>query len=142
MRKVYMLKHSRPMGEDAWSTELIGFYSPISKAEETIEKFKNITGFHDYPDDFVIEEWDVDIDDFNDIAGDYTGSVFYLAHEYYDGTEFDYITDLGVYSRFKKAKRAKAKYKMISKFIAYPDGFSIDEYEINKEHWTEGFYTY
>ena len=27
-------------------------------------------------------------------------------------------------------------------FINYPDGFSIDEYEIDKPEWTEGFFTF
>ncbi|MFT9057373.1 MAG: hypothetical protein ABF449_12320, partial [Ethanoligenens sp.] len=64
MIKVYMLEHKRETGSDGneliYSSKLIGFYSSRKKAEETIEKYKNIEGFKDYPDGFVIMEYEVD----------------------------------------------------------------------------------
>jgi len=66
-------------------------------------------------------------------------SVFYLAHEWYDG-EYDYITDIAVYSTLEKAEKALKRLKRHKKFKDHPEGFGIDEYEIDKDHWTEGFF--
>lgn len=142
LKVIYMLTHSRSVEEDVHDTKLIGFYSSRQNAEKVIKRYKSITGFCDYPEDFVIEEWEANVDDFNDICGDFKYTVFYLAHEYYDGVEYDYVTDIGVYSTLKKAERAMSKYRKLPQFKEYTDGFSIDEYEIDKDHWTEGFDTY
>ena len=62
---VYMLKHARLVEEGATNGKLIGFYSSMDKVNEVIERYKHITGFKDYPDDFVVEEMEVDFDDFD-----------------------------------------------------------------------------
>ena len=64
MKFVYMLSHSRAFNEETRSTILIGIYSSIEKAEDTISRYKSIEGFCDYPNDFSIEEMEVDFDDF------------------------------------------------------------------------------
>jgi len=66
-------------------------------------------------------------------------TVFYLAHEWYDG-EYDYVTDIAVYSTLGKAEKALCKFKNHEKFKEHPEGFSIDEYDIDEDHWTEGFF--
>ncbi len=134
-----MLLHSRPVDEDAHETFLIGFYSSHQKAQDVIERYKNIDGFRNHPKDFAIEEWEVDVDDFNRQGGDYNGKVFYLAHEYYDGTEYDYVTKIGVYSKRQNAKKALSKYKGLPDFKEHADGFTIDEYDIDEDNWTQGF---
>lgn len=139
---VLMLKHSRKLDEDASSTILIGFYSSRKRVLDVIKKYRRVTGFCDYPDAFEVEEWEVDVDDYNEVSCDYKESIFYLSHEYYDGAMYDYLTDIGVYSSLEKAKNALRTYQKLPIFKEHSEGFVIDEYEINKDHWTEGFDIY
>ena len=37
----------------------------MEKAEQTISHYKTITGFKDYPNDFVIEKIKLDFDDYD-----------------------------------------------------------------------------
>ena len=66
---VYKLIHSRKIeykdGEWICCTIGIGVYSSLENAQKTIEQYKNITGFKDYPDDFKIEKIEVDFDDYD-----------------------------------------------------------------------------
>ncbi len=69
MTFLYRLLHKRKVEKDtdgSWicDTKEIGIYSTRKKAEETIERYKTITGFQDYPDDFVINEVELDFDDY------------------------------------------------------------------------------
>ena len=142
MRCVYKLMHSRQVAEDATDGKLIGFFSSVAEAKAVQAQYVKLEGFMDYPNDFVIEEWVADVDEFNEIPGTFSDSVFSLAHEYYDGVEFDYITWLGVYSTEKKAKEAREKFKEQSEFIEHPEGFSIDEYPVDNDKvmgWYQGF---
>ena len=42
----------------------------------------------------------------------------------------------------ENAEKSLSEYRENPEFINYPDGFSIDEYEIDKPEWTEGFFTF
>ncbi len=64
MEFVYKLTHKRNSEDDAYSTKIIGFYSSEEKAIDTLERYKNIEGFKDYPENFIIEKCQVDFDDF------------------------------------------------------------------------------
>jgi homoserine kinase type II len=65
-------------------------------------------------------------------------SVFLLQHSYEDdGIERSKI--IGIYSSKENAERTIEKYKTISGFKDYPNDFYIDEYEIDKCEWQEGF---
>lgn len=66
---VYKLIHQIDVGDGAKSTSLIGFYSTRKKSKKVIGKYKKITGFKDFPNDFVIEKMEVDFDDFDFIEG-------------------------------------------------------------------------
>lgn len=53
------------------------------------------------------------------------------------------IKVIGIYSSYKKAKKVVKKYKKKQGFNRFPEEcFSIDRYELNKNHWKEGFVTY
>lgn len=67
-------------------------------------------------------------------------SVFVLQHSYeQDG--FDETKFIGVYSSKIEAKNAIDRLSKQNGFKYRIDGFVIDEYQINKDHWTEGFAT-
>ena len=46
---------------------------------------------------------------------------------------------IGVYSTQERAWTAVDRAKRLSGFRDHPDGFSVDPYEVDMDHWTEGF---
>lgn len=70
------------------------------------------------------------------------GTVYILQHSYEVGAvgQFDEIKMIGVYSSREKAEKTIARYKMLLGFKDYPIScFYISKYEIDKDHWTDGF---
>lgn len=56
METVFLLHHSYEVDE-ADQTKFIGVYSLRSEAEYAIERLKNMPGFKDHPDAFMINEY-------------------------------------------------------------------------------------
>ena len=56
-----------------------------------------------------------------------------------DGTEE--VKFIGVYSSRHAAEAAVARLSRQAGFAETPAGFHIDAYELNKDHWTEGYGT-
>jgi hypothetical protein len=46
---------------------------------------------------------------------------------------------IGVYSDETEARAAIARLKDQRGFVDFPEGFQIHAYELNRDHWTEGF---
>ena len=46
---------------------------------------------------------------------------------------------IGVYSSETEAKAAIQRFKDQRGFVDFPEGFRIHAYELNRDHWTEGF---
>jgi hypothetical protein len=46
---------------------------------------------------------------------------------------------LGVYSSEAAAKAAVQRLRGKPGFVAYPEGFQIHPYELDVDHWTDGF---
>jgi hypothetical protein len=68
-------------------------------------------------------------------------NVFMLWHRRFV-EEIDHEILIGVYASHADANAAIERVKDQRGFRDYPDGFEIDEYEIGKDHWTEGFVTW
>jgi hypothetical protein len=66
-------------------------------------------------------------------------SVFVLqhVHEREDGSED--VKFIGVYSSREKAQAAVARLRQLPGFADAPDGFHIDEYPVDRDHWAEGY---
>jgi hypothetical protein len=68
--KVYLLWHMRPLqGQDELDTEqdhietedkLCGVFSSEARAKEARQQLLGQPGFCDYPDDFLVDEYEVD----------------------------------------------------------------------------------
>ncbi len=56
-----------------------------------------------------------------------------------DGTED--VKFIGVYSSELHAQGAIRRLREIAGFRNHRDGFVVDPYEVDKDHWTEGFVT-
>lgn len=68
-------------------------------------------------------------------------TVYILQHSYDYGENFEYQETkfLGVFSSEKEAQKAVEHHKTLDGFKDYPNDFYIDEYEIDKKYWSEGF---
>jgi len=66
-------------------------------------------------------------------------SVFLLWHmqEFPDGSDSNKL--IGVYESRADAEAAIGRVGVQPGFAEMPEGFLIDEYELGKDHWTEGF---
>ncbi len=65
--------------------------------------------------------------------------VFLLhhVHEFSDGEEDMKL--IGVYSSEERAEEAKQRALTLLGFRDLPDGFSIDHYTVDADHWSEVF---
>lgn len=66
--------------------------------------------------------------------------VFVVQHEH-EWCERDEVKFIGVYATQSDAEAAISRVVLQPGFRDWPDGFSIDEYHLGKDHWTEGFVT-
>ncbi|MEO5837359.1 MAG: hypothetical protein ABIQ73_28565 [Acidimicrobiales bacterium] len=48
---------------------------------------------------------------------------------------------LGVYSSDEKAQRRIETARLLPGFRRFPNDFIVDEYEVDRDHWTSGFAT-
>jgi hypothetical protein len=68
MEFVYLVQHSYEVGENGEFDEvkLIGVYSTQEKAEEVVERYKEIPGFKNYLNGFHIGEHEINKDNWNE----------------------------------------------------------------------------
>lgn len=64
--------------------------------------------------------------------------VYIVQHTRSDD-DCDNIKFIGAYSSNTDAESAVNRLKNIQGFKDYSNGFSIDEYQVDKDHWVEGF---
>lgn len=62
--------------------------------------------------------------------------LFVLLHSL---AETGRVKVVGIYSSRELAEEAQARTRLLPGFSEEPDGFTIDRYEIDKDHWTRGF---
>lgn len=142
MKVIYELLHERVVqmvdDEKICDTKRLGFFSTEERCKKAINYYVKKPGFNKYPDGFVMNKIEADIDDYNEILGEFDDKVYYLSHEWYDG-EYDYVTNIGYYSTQCKAENAKTLMQFDEEFIEHQEGFVVDEYTINEMEWREGF---
>ena len=70
-------------------------------------------------------------------------TVFLLHHIHKDANlpDGEDVKIIGIYSLRTKAEGAVARLSTQPGFREAKEGFQIEEYEIDKDHWTEGFTT-
>lgn len=66
-------------------------------------------------------------------------NVFVLQHVHATDDEQEDIKLIGVYSTRELAEAAVSRLSRVSGFCDMPDGFHIDEYQLDRDHWTEGY---
>jgi len=65
--------------------------------------------------------------------------VYLLWHVRSDDTDCDDGKLIGVYAADASAKAAIERLRDKPGFGQHPDGFMIEPYTLDKDHWTEGF---
>jgi hypothetical protein len=65
-------------------------------------------------------------------------TVYLLSHVRADDEDQD-MKVCGIYSSNQEARSAIRRLAVEPGFKDHQNGFYISEYEINKDHWTEGF---
>lgn len=66
-------------------------------------------------------------------------NVFLLWHVRADDPYKEDAKLIGVYASCLLAEEASRRLGSQPGFVDYPAGFEISDYEINKDHWSEGF---
>jgi hypothetical protein len=67
--------------------------------------------------------------------------VFVLQHVHELSPDSEDVKLLGVYSTLDQARAAIARAIGAPGFREAPEGFHIDGYELDKDHWKEGYVT-
>jgi hypothetical protein len=68
-------------------------------------------------------------------------SVFVLQHVHTLGDGTEDVKFIGVYSAREKADAAVARLSRQPGFSDAPEGFHVDEYRVDQDHWVEGYVT-
>jgi hypothetical protein len=68
-------------------------------------------------------------------------SVFVLQHVHVREDGDEDVKFIGLYSCREKAEAAVARLSRLPGFSDAPDGFSVDEYCVDQDHWAEGYVT-
>ena len=68
-----------------------------------------------------------------------TTHVYIVHHVRKLSEEREDVKLIGVYSTELQAQRALSRLKSAAGFRDYPDGFTVSRYELNVDHWTDGF---
>jgi hypothetical protein len=66
-------------------------------------------------------------------------SVFVLQHVHSRDDGVEDVKFIGVYSSREKAQQAVARLSRLPGFADAPDGFHVDEYRVDQDHWVEGY---
>lgn len=65
--------------------------------------------------------------------------VYLVQHSRELESEVEDVKLIGIYSSAAAADRAVARLRSMPGFSQFPDGFHVDRYELDVDHWTEGF---
>jgi hypothetical protein len=68
-------------------------------------------------------------------------TVFLVQHAYEQKESHEDVKVIGVYASWASAKSAVARISLQPGFQDMQEGFSVDAYEIDEDHWIEGFVT-
>jgi hypothetical protein len=63
--------------------------------------------------------------------------VLWHVHEMPNGDEDAKL--IGIYSTEQKAEQAIERLRVQPGFRDFPDSFEVSDYELDKDHWSEGF---
>ena len=68
-------------------------------------------------------------------------SVYLLQHARPSPNGHEEVKLIGIYSSRQRAEAAIERLRSQPGFAGIPDGFTLDEYDLDRDHWAEGFVT-
>lgn len=71
-----------------------------------------------------------------------SNTVFLLHHVHIMPSEEEDVKLIGVYQTKADAVHALMRARQLPGFSDAPEGFDINEYEVGKDHWLEGYFTW
>lgn len=114
---------------------ILGFFKSLDEVSTTIQFYKNIEGFRNYPNGFVVFEHEIEGDE----ASIYV-AFFYMHDEEY---EFEYSRDLGIFTCESDACHAIKNFRQNNlinwdndKLVAES---GVDKYVLGEMNCTDGF---
>lgn len=114
---------------------ILGFFKSLDEVSTTIKFYKNIEGFRNYPNGFVVFEHEIEGDE----ASIYV-AFFYMHDEEY---EFEYSRDLGIFTCESNACHAIKNFRQNNlinwdndKLVAES---GVDKYVLGEMNCTDGF---
>lgn len=114
---------------------ILGFFKSLDEVSTTIKFYKNIEGFRNYPNGFVVFEHEIEEDE----ASIYV-AFFYMHDEEY---EFEYSRDLGIFTCESDACHAIKNFRQNNlinwdndKLVAES---GVDKYVLGEMNCTDGF---
>lgn len=114
---------------------ILGFFKSLDEVSTTIKFYKNIEGFRNYPNGFVVFEHEIEGDE----ASIYV-AFFYMHDEEY---EFEYSRDLGIFTCESDACHATKNFRQNNlinwdndKLVAES---GVDKYVLGEMNCTDGF---
>ena len=114
---------------------ILGFFKSLDEVSTTIKFYKNIEGFRNYPNGFVVFEHEIEGDE----ASIYV-AFFYMHDEEY---EFEYSRDLGIFTCESDACYAIKNFRQNNlinwdndKLVAES---GVDKYVLGEMNCTDGF---
>ncbi len=66
-------------------------------------------------------------------------TVFTLDHVYEPTEGGEEVKRIGIYTSEEKARAAMERVRTQPGFVEYPEGFEINEVELDRDGWIEGF---
>ena len=122
--------------------KLIGYFSTIEKALCSIETVKNLQGFKDSPNGFIIKEMVVEYSRRSPYVYELNQCLYDADYTY----TYEYSKTISLYPTYQKAIVAKKRFKELNSnsFMKckLKKDIGIDRILIDEVLWTEGFETY
>lgn len=114
---------------------ILGFFKSLDEVSTTIKFYKNIEGFRNYPNGFVVFEHEIEGDE----ASIYV-AFFYMHDEEY---EFEYSRDLGIFTCESDACHAIKNFRQNNLINLDNDKLvaesGVDKYVLGEMNCTDGF---
>ena len=128
---VYQLEHEYWKGDYDPSGFRLGYYASLEEAEKVREKYLMLPGFVDHPEGFRIKKHIVNIESCSKIW-----AVDLIFDEYME----DYIA-VGIFESKEVAEEYIEYYKLLRGDEVNEGKFFVEDYELGKSEWPEGFVT-
>ncbi len=123
---------------------LLGYFSSKTGAEKTVEFFKPIKGFCDYPDGFIITELPLNCTR----KPIYLYQIWYYIHDKNYDYEYGKYLDLNLYTNKKEAVKVKSRFERLNKEeikkcpLEIESGINRWKLDEKTKEWHDGFEVY